>query len=103
MDKFRVLAEALEREARRRRAEEPVREVIWERAAYNRNLPLDPATVLNEQLHSACSDGNVTSVQSLLNEGADPSFKDQSSNTCLHIAIMFEHEQVLRVLLVRIC
>lgn len=81
-------------------AEDHMEEVTWERRS-SPDRYQDPATALNEQLHSACSDGNVDVVRSLLLSGADGAARDQSSNTCLHISAMFDYGQVLKILLVR--
>jgi len=72
--------------------------LTWERKSSSES-DLNPATALSAQLHAACSEGDVDTVRSLLDLGADATSKDQSSNTCLHIAAMFIHENVLDVLL----
>mmetsp|Transcript_26134 Transcript_26134/g.49647 ORF Transcript_26134/g.49647 Transcript_26134/m.49647 type:complete len:329 (+) Transcript_26134:74-1060(+) len=99
-NKFAALTEALEQDARQRRFNEPVTELLWQHSsALHSRLPLDDTAVLSMDLHSACSDGKDEKVCELLLAGADATFKDQSSNTCLHTAVMFDQASVLKILL----
>ena len=53
---------------------------------------------LNQQVYWAARDGRTEEVVRLLGEGADPNWQDMSGWTALHVACIYNHHQVLTVL-----
>lgn len=50
-------------------------------------------------LHVACSSGNITAVEALLEHNADPNLQGSSNNTPLHYAALAGDESICRLLL----
>jgi len=62
-------------------------------------MQIDLQGDLNEQCREAVKAGDAEAVEKLLKAGANPKYRDKSSNSLLHLAAMFNRMDLIELLM----